>query len=211
MKEHLNDTEYRFDLVEPKERLACLNWEYEREFRHNEREQPLKPWLELGPQEKASAYKFVDAYNYVETRPPVSWATLSESRSERLTNPDLRFRRKVVTLPPIMVQWDSSDSALLTGFERLIAAWLKDQRETDPSASTNPGKPDLGKPTNVLSLLADLAVYRLRRRMNLSGLIIFKTLEHFEKLEGASTRIIQGKVFHGNLATTCRRVEKFLT
>jgi hypothetical protein len=135
----LSESEYRFDLVGAPERLTCLNWEYEREYRRYEGEPPLKPWRELEPQEKASAYKHVNVYNYVETRAAVSWATLPESRSERLTNPSFRWRRKVVTLPPIMVQWDSSAPALLKGFERLISAWLKEQRQTDPSASSIQG------------------------------------------------------------------------
>ena len=109
-----------------------MNWEYEREFRCYEGEPLLKPWLELNAHERASSYK--NMYEYVEMPAAVSLASPSESRSEVLTDPSRRFLRKVVTLPPMLVRWKSSDPAILKGFEEQISAWLKQQRKTDPSA-----------------------------------------------------------------------------
>jgi hypothetical protein len=204
MNKKLHEDEYRFDRVKKSERKGCMNWEYERERRLLNWGEPLKRWQQLDDHEKASC----DEHTVFDHAIPeaVRLASASSLSTPYLTDPNETHHTKVVTLPRMLVRWNRSDPAILKGFNTVISAWLKEQRQTDPSARDFRGRPRLGKPPNVLSLLADLAVYRLRRRMNLSGPQIYEKLKDFEKLDGVSPTFIKGKVFEGNLERTCDRV-----
>lgn len=201
----LPEFEYRFDRVPEQERKDCLNWEYEREFRRQENEPALKAWLELSEQEKKTSSQHM--FEYVGRPEAVIVVSLDATKSRALVDPTKFAHAKIAKLPPMLVRWHRSDAEILAAFNRRISEWLKEQRKTDLSARQPHGQPY--RSPRFLSLLVDLAIYRLRRA-NLAGPEIRRRLRAFDKLDCVSPSLISGKVFQGNLKRTCDRVKNFL-
>ena len=133
MKNRPPQEEYRFDLVPEGEWANCFNWELYRECSRRDGRRIQRPWLELGAKAKSNFRKScgVDFFGKSEavTMPPPPWYGAKACKGQ-----DQPVSAEVVTLPPALVQWDSSDAQIIEGFKTTIRGWLDEQRRTNPNA-----------------------------------------------------------------------------
>ena len=178
----LVEAEYRFDRVIESEREKCLNWEYHREVRRHNKLPAPQPWLKLNLKEKSSYRNtcFVDFFSkrkLVAINPPEIYGSkvvVRDGSSEALHSCEF------INLP-ILVDWESSQTALMEDFNLAIAEWVKQQRRDNPSAKYYNNKYKLGRPRLALDKLCRLAIWRLHR---LEG------LESESKIENRLTELL---------------------
>jgi hypothetical protein len=219
MKARIPEAEYRFDRVPRGEVENCLNWEFAREASRRIKLRPLNPWLNLTPQEKATFRQWCAVDLFQKAEALQCPAPVAHGASSKTVNGMEVHSAEVIQLPRMLIHWDRSDAQLSRGFKEWFAAWLKEQRTENLNARHFRGIPQVGRREKPLSVLADLAIYRLRHR-GLSGPEIQQMLQALLRLldpDGAKRArdkggmLVSGKISRGNLKRTCDRFQKLLT